>query len=158
MLRSCSRSSHGRDTPTSKNRANVIWLGQRKDGCHHVVALISKPWLRKRKRFTEVAASRGLVFPSDSGRSETLMMKTGQLNRTLPSVFSPVAHFRVYCERSFRCSKQFHNTFKTPTCNAVSKYNLFTQTFTTQFSCVSLFSGSQQKHFWISSIKLPVQF
>lgn len=104
-----------------------------------------------------------LFSQSDSGRSETLMMKTGQLNRTLPSVFSPVSHFRVYCEYSFRCCdvtvvKQFQNTFKTPTHKAVSKHILFTSTFTTQFGCVSLFSGSQQKQFWISSIKLPVQF
>lgn len=51
------------ETRPPQNRANGIWLGQRKDGRHHVVALISKPWLRKRKLFTEVAASRGLVFP-----------------------------------------------------------------------------------------------
>lgn len=51
------------ETRPPQNRANVSWLGERKDGCHHVIALISKPWLRKRKRFTEVAASRGLVFP-----------------------------------------------------------------------------------------------
>lgn len=136
VLGSCSCSCHGRDTPSSK-QGYTSWLGQRHDGCHHVIALICKPWLRKRKLVTKFAARKRLLSPKRQRLQPDLDDKDGSVSRILPlvpPVFSAVSHFRVYCECDVTVVKQLHHTFETPTYKTVPRCILFTSTFTTQFS------------------------